>query len=359
MDDTTDTLARPVVGFPPPTVDSAATSLPNAPWPGQISQAGPSLPNVAPPIQRQPSFVTDPLEHLDFEVSEPRSAKKQVKSGGSRRGISWLIIVALLGGMAYAGVTYGPDLIERVTEADENSGPDAPRVYPRPAAAPIVVRTATFDVSEPDAFGGTQNYEVTADFDSGVARIIVPRTETPDLEMLTLWDQAFIRRVDEATWYNLPRGDLPLDFSLGAARWIRTLDDLVSPTIRSFTTIDEANESSVGTTPARRLVVSTDSNRLLQAQTASATPAIDGSPPPPPPMPAGVPVQPALDSAERITMEIWVDGTGLVRQSVLPLELGGETITVTSVSADPWEPEFPAPDVIEPLTAEALLHLGI
>ena len=99
---------------------------------------------------------------------------------------------------------------------------------------------------------------MTADFESGVAKVVIPRTDTPNLEMLTLWDQAFIRRVDEPTWYNLPRGDFPFDFALGSARWVRTLDELVSPTIRPFTTIDEATETSVGTTPTRRLVVSAD-----------------------------------------------------------------------------------------------------
>jgi hypothetical protein len=221
------------------------------------------------------------------------------------------------------------------------------------------VRTASFTVSEPDRFGGTQNYEVTADFESGIAEIVIPRTDTPDLQILTLWDQAFIRRIDEPTWYNVPRGDLPFDFSLGSARWVRTLDQLVSPTIRPFTTIDDATESSVGATPARRLLVSSDAQRLLQAQTASETAPVDGSAPPAPPMPAGITVQPTLETTDRLTMEIWVDDSGLVRKSVLPQELGGETITVSSVSADPWEPQFPTPDTVQPLTAQALFRLGI
>ena len=180
--------------------------------------------------------------------------------------MTWLFVLAIIGGLAYAGFTYGPELIEKYTGADENNGPAAPLVFPMPIAPPVAVRSATFTVDEPDAFGGTQNYEVTADFESGVTHIVIPRTDTPDLEILTLWDQSFIRRIDEPIWYTLPRGDFPLDFSMGRGRWVRTLDELLPPAIRQFVTIDEATESSVGTEPARRLVVSANSARLLQAQ---------------------------------------------------------------------------------------------
>ena len=359
MDDTTDTLTRPAGGLPPPPGMSATPSAPPAPWPGQISQAGPTLPTVAPQVPRPAATQTDPLESMSYSIAAPQQVKQQPRGRGFRRGISWLIVLALLGGLGYAGVMYGPDLIDRVTEEDEDNGPAAALVYPMATAPPAVVRTATFTVSEPDRFGGTQDYEVTADFESGIAKVVVPRADTPDLEILTLWDQAFIRRIDEPTWYNLPRGDFPIDFSLGSARWVRTLDELVSPAIRQFTTIDEASESSVGTEPARRLVVSADALRLLQAQSAADTPPADGTPPPAPPMPAGITVQPALEGSETITMEIWVDNTGIVRKSVLPVELGGETITVTSVSADPWEPQFPTQDAVQPLSAQALFRLGL
>ena len=70
-------------------------------------------------------------------------------------------------------------------------------------------------------------------------------------------------------------------------------------------------------------------------------------------------MQPGLDGVAGLTMEIWIDDTGLVRKSVMPAELGGETITVTSVSPDAWEPLFPTPDAVQPLTAQALFRLGI
>ncbi len=357
MDDTTDTLTRP--GFPPPPSVAMASTVAPAAWPGQISQAAPMLPTVTPQVPRPATTGTSPFTAAMFETPAPTAGKSPKRRGGFRRSMSWLFVLAAIGGLAYAGVTYGPDLAEKYTGADENNGPAAPLVYPMPAIPPLAVRSATFTVDEPDAFGGTQNYEVTADFESGVTHVVLPRTDTPDLEILTLWDQSFIRRIDEPMWYTLPRGDFPLDFSMGRGRWVRTLDELVPPAVRQFTTIDEATESSVGTEPARRLVVSANSALLLQAQTAAATPTADGSPPPAPPLPPGITVQPGLDDVEDPTMEIWVDDTGIVRKSIMPAQFGGETITVTSVSADPFQPMFPTPDAVAPLTAEVLFRLGL
>jgi hypothetical protein len=283
--------------------------------------------------------------------------------------MKWLFLVAVLGGIAFAGVTYGPDLLERADGVDEDNGPAAALVYPTPTAPPTAMRTATFTVSELDRFGGTQTYDVTADFESGITHVVIPRTDMPDLEILTLWEQTFVRRIDEPTWYTVPRGDFPVDFSLGRSRWVRTLDELVPPDFRQFTTIDEANESSIDTVPARRLVVSADPQQLIQAQTAAATPTLDGSPTPTPPLPPGITVQPDVatsdsaddndDGASTLSMEIWVDDTGLVRKSVMPPELGGETITVTSVSPDAFQPVFPAPESVQPLTAQVLFRLGL
>ncbi len=277
--------------------------------------------------------------------------------------MSWLFVLAVVGGLTYAGVMYGPELVDRVQGADESNEPAAPLVYPSPTAPPIAFRTATFTVSEPDPFGGTQNYQVTADFESGVAQVVIPRIDSPDLEILSVWDQAFIRRIDDAVWYSLPRGEFPVDFSIGLrSRWVPTLDELLPPAIRQFTTIDEATDSSVDTIPVRRLVVSADAVRLLQAQTAAVTPTTDGSTPPPaPPTPPtpGIAVQPGLEGVEGLTMEIWIDDAGVVRKSVMPAQLGGETITVSSMSTDAFEPLFPTPDEVQPLTARELFRLGL
>ncbi len=268
-------------------------------------------------------------------------------------------MLGVLGGLGYAGVTYGPELLERFTDSGVDTGPAAALSYPATRDPAVPVRTATFTVSQDDVFGGIDEYEVTADFESGIARILIPRTDTPDLEILTLWDAAFVRNIDESTWYTLPRGDFPIDFSLGRSRWVRTIDELVPLATREISTIDEATESSVGTDSTRRLVITTDASRLLQAQTASVTPTIDGSPAPAAPLPPGISLQPGLDPAATVTMEIWVDDSGIVRRSVLPEQLGGETVTVTSVSPDAWEPVFPTPDEVQPMTALVLFRLGL
>jgi hypothetical protein len=365
MDDMTDTLTRPGFPPPPPSAVALAPPPPPLPWPGQISQAGPALPTVTPAVPRPATTDTSQFTAAMFDTITPEPATKPSRRGGGfRRTMKWLFLLAVLGGLAAAGVTYGPDLVERVTGADEDNGPTAPLAYPMPTAPPAVVRTATFTVSELDSLGGTQTYEVTADFESGITQVVIPRTDTPDLEILTLWEQTFVRRIDEPTWYTLPRGDFPVDFSLGRSRWVRTLDELVPSGFRQFTTIDEANETSIETTPTRRLVVSAEPQRLVQAQTAAATPAVDGSPAPTPPLPPGITVEPDIAAADTegtntLSMEIWVDETGLVRKSVMPAELGGETITVTSVSPDAFQPVFPAPDGVQPLTAQVLFHLGL
>lgn len=327
------------------------------PWPGQISQAAPMLPTAAAQAPRPAAAEIDPFTM--FSMLAPQPAKQPQKAGGVRRGLSWLFLVAVLGGLGYAGVMYGPDLVERVQGSTEDNGPSAPLVFPAATTAPTPVRSATFVVSQPDPVDGTSTYEVTADFESGVTQVVIPRTDAPGLEILSVWDQAFIRRADDAVWYSLPRGDFPIDFSMGRTRWVRTLDELLPPAMRQLTTIDEATDSSVDTLPVHRLVVSADAVGLLQAQTAAATPTTDGSAPPPAPLPPGITVQPGLDGVEGLTMEIWIDDAGIVRKSVMPAQLGGEAITVTSVSADPWEPQFPTPDTVQPLTAQALLRLGL
>jgi hypothetical protein len=76
-------------------------------------------------------------------------------------------------------------------------------------------------------------------------------------------------------------------------------------------------------------------------------------------LPPGIIVQPGMDGIESLSMEIWVDDTGLVRKSVMPAALGGETIEVTSVSPDAFEPAFPTPDSVQPLTAQILFRLGL
>lgn len=352
----TDTLTRPGTGFPPPS--SASAPPPPPPSPGQISQA-PSLPTVTAAVPRPANAPElNPFANAMFSPP-PQPSTPQRRRSGLRRTVSWLFVLAVIGSLTYAGFTYGPDLVEKFTGADQPDEPTAPLAFPVPTAAPAPIRSATFTVSEPDPLGGTQDYEVTADFESGITQVVIPRSDTPDLEILSVWDQAFIRRIDEPTWYSLPRGDFPIDNSLGRSRWVRTLDELIPLATRQYTTIDEASESVVGTEPARRLVLSADAAGLLQAQSAAQAVPLEGVAPPAPPLPPGITVQPETDTAVPIRIEIWVDDAGTVRKSVLPTALGGETIVVTSVSPDAWEPTFPTPDLVQPLTAQSLFRLGI
>jgi hypothetical protein len=361
MDDTTDTLVRPAL--PPPELDSAVDAAPPRTGTADALDAfvPPMLPTVTPPVPR-PANVSSNVSAATNAANAmfglmPEPTRPAPRRSGFRRAASWLVVLAMLGGVGAAGIWYGPELLERATGAEGNDGPNAPLAFPTPTTPPTVIRTATFQVSELDRFGGTQTYEITADFESGVAKVLVPRTDRPDLEILTLWDQTFIRRIDEPTWFTLPRGEFPIDFAVGRARWVRTIDEFVPPAIRPFTTIDEASESSVDSTPTRRLVVSADPARLLQVQMASFAPPADAAEAPGPP--PGTAPRPPVEGVESLSMEIWVDDTGLVRKSVLPAELGGETITVTSVSPDAFEPAFPAPEDVQPLTAQVLFRLGL
>jgi hypothetical protein len=58
-------------------------------------------------------------------------------------------------------------------------------------------------------------------------------------------------------------------------------------------------------------------------------------------------------------MELWVDSAGIVRKSIMPAELGAETITITSISPEGWVPVFPTEDMVQSLTASSMFRLGI
>jgi len=292
----------------------------------------------------------------------PSPPPQQVKRRGSaRRGFTWFLVLAVIGGLTYVGVTYGSDLMELATGEEAVDEPAAPLVFPTPVSAAAPIRTATFTVEQPNALDGPQRYEVTTDFDNGISRVLIDREDAPDLEVLTVFDSAVIRRVDQPIWYRLDRGTFPAGHEFGRARWVRTLDELLPPAIRQGATIAQASDSTVGTDAARHLVVSLDPAAVNQAVSAAAVPpsADPAVPPPPPGLPAGIDWQPGTDGVTPLTIEVWVDSTGTIRKSILPAELGGETITVTSVSPDAWQPVFPTEDVISPLTAAALFGLSI
>jgi hypothetical protein len=332
-------------GFPPP--PPAPPAAPVVTPPNQINQA-PMLPYVAPPVPRPATAPTaNPFaSSMNQQWAPAPSPVGRSGSGKVRRFFSWLIVLGIIGGLAYVGVTYGSDLMELATGDDGTDEPAAPATFPTAAIAPSPIRTATFTVERPDALRGPQKYEVTSDFENGISRVVIDRGDAPDVEVLTLFDQAVIRRVDQPNWYRLDRGEFPIGSESGRIRWIRTIDELIPPLLRGATTITEATESAVGTESARRLVLSIDPAAITQA---SATAPV---------LPPGITLEPGPDGVEQLTVEVWVDGSGIVRKSVMPVELGGETITVTSMSPDAWQPVFPTEDMIAPMTASALFNLG-
>ncbi len=289
------------------------------------------------------------------------------KRSSARRTISRLVLLAAIGAIAYAGYTYGSDLMKLASGEESVAEPAVPLEFPTPSEPVAPIRTATFLVERPDALKGPQTFEVTTDFETGVSRVIIQRTDAPNLEILTLWDTAFIRRVDEPTWYRLDRGQFPVDSEFGIGRWIRSLDQILPPPLRQSAVIDRATESSVGTETTTRLLVSIDPAAFNSATAVPTTlpllpadPAL--APAPPEPVIAlspGIILQPGYDSAETLSMELWIDDAGIVRKSIMPAELGAETITITSISPEAWQPVFPTEDMVQSLTASSMFRLGI
>ncbi len=296
-------------------------------------------------------------------TTKPAGVKKR---SSARRMFSWWVVLAAIGGIAYAGFTYGSDLMELASGEESIAEPAVALEFPTPAEPVDPIRTATFLVERPDALKGPQTFEVTTDFETGVSRVLIQRTEAPNLEILTLWDTAFIRRVDETTWYRLDRGQFPVDSEFGITRWIRSLDQILPPPLRESAVIDRATESTVGTEATTRLLVSIDpaAFNLPTAVPTTAPPPADGTVAPAPPEPVvalspGVILQPGSDTVETLSIELWIDDAGIVRKSIMPAELGAETITITSLSPDSWQPVFPTDDMVQSLTASSMFRLGI
>jgi hypothetical protein len=335
-----------------------------------VSQAGLSAP-VLPPVaartpRAEPATAMNPFASAMEQPWAPAATPQRPgKRRGRRRGVTWLIVLAMIGGLVYGGLTYGPDLMELASGEETIDEPAAPATLPVATAAVPAIRTATVQVEQLDAADGPQRFEITTDFETGVARVLIDRPEAADLEILTLWDQAFIRRIDETVWYQLDRGQFPIDVEFGVDRWVRRLDQLVPAAVRDSAVIERATESTVGDIATTRLLMTLDPAALERAIAAPAPlpPLPDGTPAPvaepAAALPAGVTLQPGDDDEPTLTVELWVDDAGIVRKSVLPTELGAETITVTSLSSEGWEPTFPTPDNVLRLTASALVELGL
>lgn len=322
----------------------------------------PRLPDVvlATPAPAGGSFAAATLPTVRVGGSTRRRTK-----GGVRRFVRWTVVLGSLGGLAYGGIVYGPELIARArgTYIDE---PTVALAFPTPSLTPAVVRTATYNVEHYTEAGALEEFTVTADFESGISLVTVDSSGGIGMEVLSVLDDSFIRRDNEPLWWSLPRGTFPVDPWQEKSRWVRTLDEVIPADLRATATIKRATESSVGDVPTTRLLVSVDPQRLAPPPppppvAASSVAEVDAPPPPllpPVPLPPGMRLRPEADLDAFIDIELWVDESGLVRKLILPEELGGETITITSASADPFTPVYPAADEVRPMSADALFNLA-
>ncbi len=407
-------------GWPPPT---GATPFPPPP-PADLPEyrppavAAPVAPPVSPTLPVVPPVAAAPPPRPErptalpdyYSLVTPPTPKRS--RGTGRKFLRFVVVLALLGGLGAAGVVYGPGVLERIREeraggepGGQAAAPDessAPLEFPSQTAPPVEVRNATFILDDLGPDGTPRRYEITTDFISRASRVLIDRDELPTLEVLTLFDQAVVRRIDEDTWYQTPRGQFPLDDQLERDRWVRHLDELIPPANRAAAAIENSTTSQLAGESMRHLVVSIDPALLAgpeltgpslrvtgvvggaagdaTAAPTQATPITPDLAPATGPAtgvgPDGLPTDgagadPAADvgalpaastgraAPETISIEMWIDARGLIRQLITSTPGGDETLTVTMVSADEWLPEFPALEQIEPLTASALVKLGL
>jgi hypothetical protein len=124
--------------------------------------------------------------------------------------------------------------------------------------------------------------------------------------------------------------------------------------------------------PVRHLQVSVDASLLVDAHLPMPTldpvtglPVADPLAVPVAADPLAAPVatnDPLVTDPTRageVQIEIWVDSNGLIRQITGAPQLGAEIITVNSTSEQAYIPTFPGPELVQPLTASALVELGM
>jgi hypothetical protein len=376
----TGVAVAPGGSFPPPAPPTTATPILLAPpAPPVLSAQAAALPTLAPAVpqpaqQRAENSFALPLNSKFDAGKSPRPPKQRLKKGRLKRFFGFLLLLALIGGAVWGGITYGPELMSLAngeSEPTEETGPTAPLKFPIATVPAPVVRTATFTVQNPPNSDMPLSYEVTTDFETGISQIVIDRTDQPQLEILTIFDGAVIRRTDESVWYQLERGEFPIDRDLGRERWVRSLGELFPRSVRDFATIDDASEEVLGDELTRRLVVSIDPIRLLTevpidpAPVDVAEPVVEpvaepvAEPVIEPSVPPGLTLEATAVPDQLVTIELWIDKSGTIRRLILPPALGGETVTVISTSPEAWQPQFPGQDQLEPLTASALFGLGL
>ncbi len=366
----------PVAPAEPATVPTGLTTGPSALFSADTAllpadHAAPTLPAAAPATPSAPATnaaAFDVSEYLEAQTTT-RIAKSNRTSPG--RWIARLIMLGMLGGAVWLGVQHGPALYDEHIRQDQASATpevEAPLAFPNATSPVEPIRTAEFILAglpeTPDA-----TYRVTTDFETSVSQVDITRPNAPDLQILTFADDAMIRRADGTQWYLVDRGQFPLDGRLERTDWIRSVDELLPAETRRQAVIDAATESTVFGVPTRRLVITVDPTALASAPVSTgADPEQPQQPeqPEPPvastaPVPASsvTPASPVPPAAPTTQIEVWVDGNGLIRQVTGAPQLGAQTITVVTTSAEAWIPEYPTPAEIAPLTASALVDLGI
>lgn len=381
-------LVTPDIAPPPPVPFSPAAPSPAAePPPATHSTTGPSsvfsadvaslpadfgvpmLPAVAIAAPSAPATRAATFD-IDEFLTTPGPAR-QTPPEPRGRGLRRLLLVALLASGAWAGTTYGPGLYdEYVGDATEVGEAEAaaPLAFPAATAVGVPIRTAEFVlVGLPESPGAT--YRITTDFETAVSQVDITREDGPALQILTYGDDAMIRRADAEEWYLLDRGQFPLDGRLARADWVRTLDELLPDAVRGGVLITDSTESTISSVPTRHLTLSIDPamfDSIAADDLAGGDPSImpvpamsevDGEVATPT---AAAPVtNPLTAPGALIDIELWIDGNGLVRQVMGAPGLGAQTITILRTTRDPWIPAYPAADEIAPLTASALVDLGL
>ena len=324
----------------PPAPPVAAPTLPAA-HPAEQRPVVPelSLPDHQPrQDQARPLPGTLPVDLTALQAPTPRRAR-----GTSRGLVKGFLKLAVLGGLVAAGVVYGPDLYEQYVEEPTDTrtlpsvadGPPAPLSFPAPVVTPAVA-SATFELSV-DAPTGSVDYLVTADFASATTETVVRRPDAPELQIITVADQALIRRVDDDVWFRTQRGGFPFDATLARQQWVRFADELFSPEVRSAATIEGAAQHDVDGIPTRHLLVSVPSAALepppdlpaLRPPLRDSDPATEIPEAPEVPEPTTVPPNAVVPNDA-----VPADGTPAVADAALTAE-SADTVPADSIPTDP------------------------
>lgn len=382
-------------------LDNAAIVLPS------VAAVAPPAAAAAVAAQAAAKAAIDSLlmpDQPSLSAKKKKKKKKKKKSGGSRLG-TFVLTAAVVGGLGFAGVTYGPGLYDQYTTDEEPSEPAAPMAFPRSRTTAPDVRTATF-VLDGLSSGSEASYTITVDFETAVSRVAIDRTDGPDLEVLTFANDALVRRLDSSSWFKMERGAFPLDDQLQQTDWIRMIDDLIPPERRAGVVIDTSTVATVAGVETRHLVLTLDPALLeladetgasldpigdithaaegplsetLTADTVAAlpeTPVADVAEQPATATPSAtdpaagidqrapreietVPVAGDPMSANAIQVELWIDRQGVVRRSVGADVLGANSITILETATEAWVPDYPDATLVKPVTAAALIELGL